>query len=323
MYRKFVSLVSFLFLLGLCSMVYAIEPRVYVAKYKGDKACAISYTFDDGLAEHYTLVAPQLERRGFRGTFFINGSKINEDTAHRRDTTRMTWGELKEMVQRGHEISNHGWAHRNLAKFPLEVIKEDIRRNDSVIYARVGVMPRTYAYPNNTKEGEEAMAFAAQGRVGTRLEQRSVGSKRSARDLENWMNTLIRAGDWGVGMTHGLTYGFDAFRDPQRLWEHWDRVKANEDKIWVGTFREVISYIKEREAIRLVVKEKKHKLYVLLQLELDKELFVEPLTLVVTVAEGQKVTAKQDGKKLSVHQQVGKAVFDFDPFGGRILVTIR
>ena len=56
-------------------MVYAIEPRVYVAKYKGDKACAISYTFDDGLAEHYTLVAPQLERRGFRGTFFINGPR--------------------------------------------------------------------------------------------------------------------------------------------------------------------------------------------------------------------------------------------------------
>lgn len=40
--------------------------NVYIAKYKQDKACAISYTFDDGLAEHYTLVAPQLEKRGFR-----------------------------------------------------------------------------------------------------------------------------------------------------------------------------------------------------------------------------------------------------------------
>lgn len=36
--------------------------NVYIAKYKQDKACAISYTFDDGLAEHYTLVAPQLEK---------------------------------------------------------------------------------------------------------------------------------------------------------------------------------------------------------------------------------------------------------------------
>lgn len=320
---KRLTVIFLYFALVLSGAVHAVGQEVYVARYKGDKACAISYTFDDGLAEHYTLVAPQLERRGFRGTFFINGSKINEDAAHRRDTTRMTWGQLKELAERGHEISNHGWAHRNLAKFPPEVIKEDIRRNDSAICARVGVMPRTYAYPNNTKEGEEAMAFAARGRVGTRLKQRSVGSKRSARDLENWMNTLIKTGDWGVGMTHGLTYGFDAFRDPQRLWEHWDRVKANEDKIWVGTFREVVSYIKEREAVRLTVEEKRHKLYVTPQLELDEELFVEPLTLVVTVAEGQKVAAKQDGKRLDVRQRAGKAVFDFNPFGGRISVTIR
>lgn len=30
------------------------DPEVYVAPYKDDKQCAISYTFDDGLLEHYT-----------------------------------------------------------------------------------------------------------------------------------------------------------------------------------------------------------------------------------------------------------------------------
>lgn len=254
--------------------------NVSVAKYRHDKVCAISYTFDDGLAEHYTLAAPQLEQRGFRGTFFINGSKVNKDERHIKDTTRVTWPQLKEMAEKGHEISNHGWAHRNFAKFPFEVLKEDILKNDSAIYAHVGVMPRTYAYPNNTKQGE-AMAFVARNRVGTRLKQRSVGSKRTARDLEKWMETLIKTGDWGVGMTHGLTYGYDAFGNPQRLWEHWEQVKANEDKIWVGTFHEVVSYLKEREAIRLTVTEKKNKLHVVPELPLDKELFTEPLTMVV------------------------------------------
>ena len=42
--------------------------KVYVASYQHDKACAITYTFDDGLIEHYTLVAPELEKRGFRGS---------------------------------------------------------------------------------------------------------------------------------------------------------------------------------------------------------------------------------------------------------------
>ena len=296
--------------------------NVSVAKYRHDKVCAISYTFDDGLAEHYTLAAPQLEQRGFRGTFFINGSKVNKYERHIKDTTRVTWPQLKEMAEKGHEISNHGWAHRNFAKFPFEVLKEDILKNDSAIYAHVGVMPRTYAYPNNTKQGE-AMAFVARNRVGTRLKQRSVGSKRTARDLEKWMETLIKTGDWGVGMTHGLTYGYDAFGNPQRLWEHWEQVKANEDKIWVGTFHEVVSYLKEREAIRLTVTEKKNKLHVVPELPLDKELFTEPLTMVVEGGTMKKVSARQGKKKLSVQLRSDKAFFDFDPFGGEIIVTIR
>ena len=296
--------------------------NVSVAKYRHDKVCAISYTFDDGLAEHYTLAAPQLEQRGFRGTFFINGSKVNKDERHIKDTTRVTWPQLKEMAEKGHEISNHGWAHRNFAKFPFEVLKEDILKNDSAIYAHVGVMPRTYAYPNNTKQGE-AMAFVARNRVGTRLKQRSVGSKRTARDLEKWMETRIKTGDWGVGMTHGLTYGYDAFGNPQRLWEHWEQVKANEDKIWVGTFHEVVSYLKEREAIRLTVTEKKNKLHVVPELPLDKELFTEPLTMVVEGGTMKKVSARQGKKKLSVQLRSDKAFFDFDPFGGEIIVTIR
>lgn len=286
--------------------------NVSVAKYRHDKVCAISYTFDDGLAEHYTLVAPQLEQRGFRGTFFINGSKVNKDERHIKDTTRVTWPQLKEMAEKGHEISNHGWAHRNFAKFPFEVLKEDILKNDSAIYAHVGVMPRTYAYPNNTKQGE-AMAFVARNRVGTRLKQRSVGSKRTARDLEKWMETLIKTGDWGVGMTHGLTYGYDAFGNPQRLWEHWEQVKANEDKIWVGTFHEVVSYLKEREAIRLTVTEKKNKLHVVPELPLDKELFTEPLTMVVEGGTMKKYPPDRE-KRNSPYSSVPIRLFRFRPF---------
>ncbi|MGN8994437.1 MULTISPECIES: polysaccharide deacetylase family protein [Bacteroides] len=311
----------------LCTLFYSgfsfgTDWNVYVAKYRHDKVCAISYTFDDGLAEHYTLAAPQLEQRGFRGTFFVNGSKVNKDERRVRDTTRVTWPQLKEMVENGHEISNHGWAHRNFAKFPFDVLKEDIMKNDSAIYANVGIMPRTYAYPNNTKQGD-AMEFVARNRVGTRLKQRSVGSKRTARDLQKWLETLIRTGDWGVGMTHGLTYGYDAFRNPQLLWEHWDQVKANEDKVWVGTFCEVVSYLKEKEAIHLRVTEKKNKLYIVPELSLDKKLFTEPLTMVIEGKTIKKLSVRQGKKKLPVQLRSDKAFFDFDPFGDEIIVTIR
>lgn len=231
--KKFsLFILSLLFCTGYMS---GADWNVYVARYKQDKACAISYTFDDGLAEHYTLVAPQLEKRGFRGTFWICGSNINKDNRNITDTTRMTWPQLKEMSDKGHEISNHGWAHKNFARFPIEEIKEDILKNDSAIFANTGVMPRTFCYPNNNKKAE-GRRIAVQNRVGTRTHQRSIGSKSTLQDLEKWMNTLIETNDWGVGMTHGLTYGYDAFRNPQRLWDHWDQVKVRENEIWIGTF---------------------------------------------------------------------------------------
>lgn len=296
--------------------------NVYIAKYKQDKACAISYTFDDGLAEHYTLVAPQLEKRGFRGTFWICGSKINKDSETISDTTRMTWPQLREMSDKGHEISNHGWAHKNFARFPIEEIKEDILKNDSAIFANIEVMPRTFCYPNNNKKAE-GRRIAEQNRVGTRLKQRSIGSKSTPEDLEKWMNTLIETNDWGVGMTHGLTYGYDAFRNPQRLWDHWDQVKAKEDKIWVGTFREVVSYIKERENTQLNVQKKKNKLLITPELELDKEIFIEPLTMVIAGQKVKKVIVRQGKKKLLVQISVHKVTFDFNPYGGLIEVLIK
>lgn len=50
-------LTSFFYILGI-STLSAANWKVYVAKYKQDKTCAITYTFDDGLAEHSTVAAP-------------------------------------------------------------------------------------------------------------------------------------------------------------------------------------------------------------------------------------------------------------------------
>ena len=297
--------------------------KVYVASYKHDKACAITYTFDDGLIEHYTLVAPELEKRGFRGTFFINGSKVTDGKQIKDKTKpRVSWAQLKAMAANGHEISNHGWAHRNVTKHSLEEIKADVLKNDSAIYANVGVIPRTYAYPGNRKGGE-AMTFIIQNRVGTRMEQRSLGSKRTPQDLEKWVRTLLKEGDWGVTMTHGITYGYDAFVHPEILWEHWDKVKKLENKIWVGTFREVAAYLKEKEAVQLEIAQSGNELCIRPQLPLDKKLFTEPLTLVIEGCGIKKMVVRQDRKKIPVVLLADKAYFDFNPHGGEIRVKIR
>lgn len=66
------------------------DPEVYVASYKDDKQCTVSYTFDDGLQEHYTLVYPKLGECGFKGTFWVCG-KIIDDKKAALGKPRMTW----------------------------------------------------------------------------------------------------------------------------------------------------------------------------------------------------------------------------------------
>ena len=61
---------------------------IYVATYHGDRRAAIVYTFDDGLLEHYTMVFPELKKRGLKATFGIVGSKVGGDMKGTRRRAR-------------------------------------------------------------------------------------------------------------------------------------------------------------------------------------------------------------------------------------------
>lgn len=303
----------------ICS-VSAADWKVYIAKYKQDKVCAISYTFDDGLAEHSTVAAPELEKRGFKGTFWVCGYYTEQGASSK--LPRMTWKELKEMAKKGHEISNHSWSHKNAKRLTLEQVKTEIEKNDSAIFANIGMMPVTYCYPYNYKT-DEIVELASKNRVGTRTKQISIGGKSTPQRFAKWLNELMEKGEWGVGMTHGINYGYDAFKESSLFWEHLDKVKSLEDKIWVGTFREVAAYTKERENIHLKISRNKDGLTIVPRMTLNKKLFTESLTMVVEGEKVEAVSVKQGKKQLSARISRDKVIFDFNPYGGKIKVTLK
>lgn len=306
-----------------CSWAMAQKVGVSVAKFRDGKRAALCLTFDDGLAEHYTIVAPELEKRGMRGTFGVCSSTVNADSLHIERPDRMTWPQLRAMAERGHEIANHGWAHRNHGRTPMDEVRRDIEMNDSAILANVGIKPPTFFYPNNTKT-REGVAVAEAGRVGSRTFQRSVGSKWTQGQLEAWIGGVIDTCGWAVAMTHGITYGYDAFKDKRRLTDFLDFVKSREANLWIGRLQDVVAYAKERDNIKIDVKDNGRKLTVTPTLTLDPALFSVPLTLIVTGGDADKVTATQGGRKLKVAAMAdGRAVFDFNPWGGAVEVKTR
>ncbi len=298
--------------------------NVSIAPFLGDCKAAISYTFDDGLLDQYSLARPELNKRGMRATFAIIGSKVGGKMRSKQDridgtdgTPCMTWEMLRQLAAEGHEVSSHGWSHRNVTRLNGEELRYEVQHNDTMIFEQTGYFPRTYFYPGN-KKSEETVAFCEQDRVGSRTFQISLGSKRDSSWMHQWVKSLLEKRAWGVAMIHGIATGYDHFADPQLLWQHWDEVSAMRDSLWVAPFCEVSAYVKERENVQLSVKERKNRVVVTPQLSLDSKIFIQPLTLRIT---GYRITeARQDDKPLVVYEKNGIQQVNFMPSGGKIVL---
>ena len=107
-------------------------------------------SFDDSRTEHYTIAAPELEKRNFRGVFFIMTVTNNKKNYLSSD-------EIAELSDRGHSIGLHSWDHVMATKY-----------NDSTIWEKQVYAPKKkledmigkpidyWAYPNGVYNREAA-----------------------------------------------------------------------------------------------------------------------------------------------------------------------
>ncbi|MBQ9650924.1 MAG: polysaccharide deacetylase family protein [Prevotella sp.] len=316
--KRYIILITALLLTMLSNSWFTASAQtpVHVAKYYGDREAALTFTFDDGLQEHYTEVFPRLKQLGLKASFGIIGSKVGSDW---KKIPTMTWEQLREMAADGQEITSHGWQHRALLKLSGESLRYEVQHNDSVIHEHLGFFPRTYFYPGNRKT-DEGVAFCSKNRVGTRMFQGSFGSKRDSAWVQCTLVRTLKKGEWTVWMTHGISVGYDAFPDPQLLWNTMEQVAGMQDRLWVATLHDALAYIAERDTVMLDVKQQKDIITVTPKNPLDKQLFFHPLTLVV---DGEAIEAKQGKRSLPVTRKGGKSLFDFDPNGGKIQIKMK
>ena len=288
---------------------------IKVADYKYGKECAVSLTFDDSMKEHYTIVAPELEKRGFRGTFWMCGGWMPAEPQY--DTTHFTWAEAKEMSDKGHEMSNHSWSHPNMTTLSEDELKEQIRKNDEAILANLGKPSTTFCFPYNAYN-DAVLAEVMKGRIGARLKEFWLGGQHSPKEyLQKQIEDALAAGSWIVGMTHGINYGYDCYEDASEFTDFLDYLKSLENRIWIGTFRDVAAYTAVAKGISLDISKDGKEITVVPATNLDRTLYETPLTLEVNT-DGKKIKAQQDGKTLETSYRNGKVYITFCPFGGAV-----
>ncbi|KMT66173.1 hypothetical protein XM47_05245 [Catenovulum maritimum] len=113
-----------------------------------DKSVAI--TFDDGYKNLARFALPELQKRKWPATIFINPGLLEKHSSH-----YLSWDELKHWSLQGMTIANHGWQHdywiRREAGYSAkewqQKIKTSILETEKSIKQQIGVSHKLVAYP--------------------------------------------------------------------------------------------------------------------------------------------------------------------------------
>ncbi len=97
-------------------------------------------TFDDGARDGYRYAYPILKKYGFTATFFVIIRRVGRPGA-------LTWAMMRTLVADGMEIGNHTVDHVLRAFRTPAKARTEVQAAQAAIFAQVGVMPVSFAYP--------------------------------------------------------------------------------------------------------------------------------------------------------------------------------
>lgn len=101
----------------------------------------IVFTFDDGGISFYTIIAPILEKYGWRGYFFISTKYIGTEGF-------LNVEQIKELSRRGHIIGSHSHHHRILTEFPNNEVENELNTSAKILSDILGKSIDTISIPN-------------------------------------------------------------------------------------------------------------------------------------------------------------------------------
>jgi len=111
-------------------------------------------TFDDGHVSQYTHSLPILEEAGAKATFFITAGWTGTRSGY------MSWRQLAELINCGHEVQSHGWSHEFLTQCSTQTLKEELVRSKMEMEDHLGVKVDAISAPGG-RWNDEVLGICA------------------------------------------------------------------------------------------------------------------------------------------------------------------
>jgi peptidoglycan/xylan/chitin deacetylase (PgdA/CDA1 family) len=221
------------------------------------------------------------------------------------DTT--TWEQYKSYSAQGHEVASHTVTHPRLAALDEVNILYELEQSKADLLKFIGPESTFSAEGPYGTEDERIMEYAHKVYPALRnrmpeewLEEISRGSKMTPGEstkeyvqwqrgpvtridinqMKAWVDTVMTHDkNWLVLVFHGVeNLGWEPKSRPE-LVEYFSYIKANEQDLWVATFRDVTKYLRERKASQVSTQLENDIINISLTTNLDPEVYTVPLTL--------------------------------------------
>lgn len=107
----------------------------------------VAISFDDAYESIYDHALPELKRRNWPFTIFVNTQAVNE-----KNRNIMSWDQLKQLVKEGVTIANHSVSHAHLPTIPAGLtldawLEEEVLASHNELTERLGTIANMFAYP--------------------------------------------------------------------------------------------------------------------------------------------------------------------------------
>ena len=241
--------------LGMVSYSQTVDPPYEVAGWYGFRDAAITYTFDDGCSNQFTKAIPMLNEFGFGGTFFT----VTNWTSN--------WTALQNAASQGHEVASHTVSHPDLSTLDNSQQNTELENSADIVYLHIeGMQGMTIAYPFCVPGNDSITAlfyFAARGCQGfiesstpadflniSSIICGNQGAVNSVTAFQQKADAASNSSGWCVYLIHGIDGdgGYSPLSSDtlRRSLEYLD---SNTETFWVGTFGNVVRYIRERNCL--------------------------------------------------------------------------
>ncbi|WP_304236955.1 polysaccharide deacetylase family protein [Jiulongibacter sediminis] len=241
-----------------------------------------------------------------------------------------TWEDFRNYIKEGHEISSHTVTHPKLAVLDEVNLLYELEQSKADIERELGKASTFSAEGPYGTEDERVMEYAhkiypaLRNRMpedwleeinrGSNMEantsdkeyvqwQRGPVNSVSMENMKAWVDTAMADDNiWLVLVFHGIEgVGWEP-RTGDELKEYFGYMKAKESNLWIDTFGNVTKYLRERKATTITQNNKRDKIEITLNSDLDSEVYNVPLTLKTYVPDDWNKVESSNGVPLEIQK---------------------